>query len=54
MDTALFVTSAGETKEDSTLVCFTETKEKEVCLCVCTWTKHLLIFIMTLHSEFVC
>lgn len=29
VDTALFVTSAGETKEDSTLVCFTETKEKE-------------------------
>ncbi|XP_063748020.1 EF-hand calcium-binding domain-containing protein 7 isoform X2 [Eleginops maclovinus] len=29
VDTALFVMSAGETKEDSTLVCFTETKEKE-------------------------
>ncbi|KAL3047141.1 hypothetical protein OYC64_021381 [Pagothenia borchgrevinki] len=29
VDTALFITSAGETKEDSTLVCFTETKEKE-------------------------
>lgn len=34
MDTALFVMSAGETKEDSTLVCFTESKDKEVCLCV--------------------
>ncbi|XP_076582366.1 EF-hand calcium-binding domain-containing protein 7 [Chaetodon auriga] len=29
VDTALFVTSAGETKEDSTLVCFTESKDKE-------------------------
>lgn len=28
-DTALFVVSAGETKEDSTLVCFTESKDKE-------------------------
>lgn len=35
VDTALFVMSAGETKEDSTLVCFTESKDKEVCLCVC-------------------
>lgn len=34
MDTALFVMTAGETKEDSTLVCFTESKDKEVCLCV--------------------
>lgn len=32
MDTALFVMSAGETKEDSTLVCFTESKDKDVCL----------------------
>ena len=32
VDTALFVMSAGETKEDSTLVCFTESKDKEVCL----------------------
>lgn len=32
VDTALFVVSAGETKEDSTLVCFTESKDKEVCL----------------------
>nr|XP_029133146.1 EF-hand calcium-binding domain-containing protein 7 isoform X1 [Labrus bergylta] len=29
VDTALFVTSAGETKEDSTLVCFTESKDRE-------------------------
>uniref|UniRef100_UPI0037E767BE EF-hand calcium-binding domain-containing protein 7 n=1 Tax=Semicossyphus pulcher TaxID=241346 RepID=UPI0037E767BE len=29
VDTALFVISAGETKEDSTLVCFTESKDKE-------------------------
>ncbi|XP_044056150.1 EF-hand calcium-binding domain-containing protein 7 [Siniperca chuatsi] len=29
VDTALFVMSAGETKEDSTLVCFTESKDKE-------------------------
>ncbi|XP_015234147.1 PREDICTED: EF-hand calcium-binding domain-containing protein 7 [Cyprinodon variegatus] len=29
VDTALFVTSAGETKEDSSLVCFTESKDKE-------------------------
>ncbi|XP_069009263.1 EF-hand calcium-binding domain-containing protein 7 [Embiotoca jacksoni] len=29
VDTALFVLSAGETKEDSTLVCFTESKDKE-------------------------
>ncbi|XP_070817206.1 EF-hand calcium-binding domain-containing protein 7 isoform X2 [Chaetodon trifascialis] len=29
VDTALFVVSAGETKEDSTLVCFTESKDKE-------------------------
>lgn len=34
VDAALFVMSAGETKEDSTLVCFTESKDKEVCLCV--------------------
>lgn len=34
VDTALFVTSAGETKEDSTFVCFTESKDKEVRLCV--------------------
>uniref|UniRef100_A0A3Q3VL63 EF-hand calcium-binding domain-containing protein 7 n=1 Tax=Mola mola TaxID=94237 RepID=A0A3Q3VL63_MOLML len=29
VDTALFVISAGETKEDSALVCFTESKDKE-------------------------
>ncbi|XP_034035440.1 EF-hand calcium-binding domain-containing protein 7-like isoform X1 [Thalassophryne amazonica] len=29
VDTALFVTSAGETKDNSTLVCFTESKDKE-------------------------
>ncbi|XP_047443026.1 EF-hand calcium-binding domain-containing protein 7 [Mugil cephalus] len=29
VDTALFVMSAGETREDSTLVCFTESKDKE-------------------------
>ena len=34
MDTGLFVTSVGETKEDSTFVCFTESKDKEVRLCV--------------------
>lgn len=32
MDTALFVVSGGETKDDSTLVCFTESKDKDVCL----------------------
>lgn len=32
VDTALFVTSAGEAKEDSTLVCFTEARDREVCL----------------------
>lgn len=31
VDTALFLTTAGETKEDSTLVGFTESKDKEVC-----------------------
>lgn len=31
VDTALFLMTAGETKEDSTLVCFTESKDKEVC-----------------------
>lgn len=30
VDTALFVMTAGETKEDSALVCFTESKDKEV------------------------
>ncbi|KAM9358284.1 EF-hand calcium-binding domain-containing protein 7 [Symphorus nematophorus] len=29
VDTALFVMSAGETKEDSALVCFTESRDKE-------------------------
>ncbi|XP_068175235.1 EF-hand calcium-binding domain-containing protein 7 [Antennarius striatus] len=29
VDTALFVMSVGETKEDSSLVCFTESKDKE-------------------------
>ncbi|XP_017275893.1 EF-hand calcium-binding domain-containing protein 7 [Kryptolebias marmoratus] len=29
VDTALFLMSAGETKEDSVLVCFTESKDKE-------------------------
>uniref|UniRef100_A0A3Q2SP10 EF-hand calcium-binding domain-containing protein 7 n=1 Tax=Fundulus heteroclitus TaxID=8078 RepID=A0A3Q2SP10_FUNHE len=29
VDTALFVTSAGETKENSSLVCFTESKDKD-------------------------
>uniref|UniRef100_A0A3P8ST22 EF-hand calcium-binding domain-containing protein 7 n=1 Tax=Amphiprion percula TaxID=161767 RepID=A0A3P8ST22_AMPPE len=29
VDTVLFVMSAGESKEDSTLVCFTESKDKE-------------------------
>ncbi|KAM8746451.1 EF-hand calcium-binding domain-containing protein 7 [Acanthopagrus schlegelii] len=29
VDMALFVTSAGETKEDSTFVCFTESKDKD-------------------------
>ncbi|XP_036970152.1 EF-hand calcium-binding domain-containing protein 7 [Acanthopagrus latus] len=29
VDTGLFVTSVGETKEDSTFVCFTESKDKE-------------------------
>lgn len=32
VDTALFVTSPGEAKEDSTLVCFTEARDREVCL----------------------
>lgn len=32
VDTALFVTSAGEAKEDSALVCFTESRDREVCL----------------------
>ncbi|XP_029284682.1 EF-hand calcium-binding domain-containing protein 7 isoform X1 [Cottoperca gobio] len=32
VDTALFVMSAGETKEDSALVCFTDTKDKEKCV----------------------
>ncbi|KAM3876198.1 EF-hand calcium-binding domain-containing protein 7 [Diretmus argenteus] len=32
VDTALFVTSAGETKEESTLVCFTESRDKETCV----------------------
>lgn len=31
VDTALFLMTAGETKEDSTLVAFTESKDKEVC-----------------------
>lgn len=35
VDTALFIMSAGETKEDSTLVGFTELKEKEVCFRMC-------------------
>lgn len=30
MDTALFVMLAGDTEEDSTLLCFTSTKDKEV------------------------
>lgn len=34
VDTALFVTSAGEAKEDSTLVGFTEARDREVCLSV--------------------
>ncbi|XP_029003390.1 EF-hand calcium-binding domain-containing protein 7 [Betta splendens] len=29
VDTALFIVSAGETKEDSALVCFTESKDKD-------------------------
>lgn len=33
VDTALFIVSAGETKEEATLVSFTESKDKEVCLC---------------------
>lgn len=32
VDTALFVMSAGEAKEDSALVCFTESRDREVCL----------------------
>lgn len=32
VDTALFVMSAGEAKEDSTLVCFTESRDREVCM----------------------
>lgn len=35
VDTSLFVMSAGETKEDSMFVCFTESKDKEVCLFGC-------------------
>lgn len=31
VDTALFLMTAGETKEDSALVGFTESKDKEVC-----------------------
>lgn len=31
VDTALFLLAAGETKEDSTLVGFTESRDKEVC-----------------------
>lgn len=31
VDTALFVMSASEAKEDSTLVCFTESRDREVC-----------------------
>lgn len=36
VDTALYVMSAGETKEDTNLVCFTESKDKEVSLAVLT------------------
>ncbi|CAN9500879.1 unnamed protein product [Ophioblennius macclurei] len=32
VDTALFVMTAGGTKEDSTLVCFTESNDKEKCV----------------------
>lgn len=32
VDTALFVMSSGEAKEDSTFVCFTESRDREVCL----------------------
>lgn len=35
VDTALFIVSAGETKEDSTLVGFTELKDKEVRFRMC-------------------
>ncbi|KAM4628882.1 EF-hand calcium-binding domain-containing protein 7 [Polymixia lowei] len=32
VDTALFVMTAGETKEESTFVCFTESRDKEKCV----------------------
>lgn len=35
VDTALFVMAAGETKEESTLVGFTESKDKDVCVEIC-------------------
>lgn len=46
MDTALFVVTAGEGKEDSNVVCITEQRDKEVSLfwhqiyCV-AWSKNL-------------
>lgn len=37
VDTALFIMSAGETREEATLVCFTESKDKEVRLWELNW-----------------
>lgn len=56
MDTSLFVVSAGETKEDSTLVCFTESKDKDVCFHVerCTFVSpHELIISPVTYVTFI-
>ena len=51
VDTALFVMSAGEIREESTLVCFTESKDKEVCLCVLR-DVHVLEHLLILTFQF--
>lgn len=55
VDTALFVMTAGETKEDSTLVCFTESKDKEVCYefggCIHIMKQLFIIFVSNIHNK---
>lgn len=53
VDTALFVMSASEAKEDSTLVCFTESRDREVCLRASPdrWVVETSFFSLFVHSH---
>lgn len=48
VDTALYVVTGNETKEDSNLVCFTELRDKEVGQYITFLSKYDSIYIIDL------